>query len=100
MEACGVFDINITSVTADDAGQTTYDIEYSTDGGANWIMGAAGNALPFAADIPLDVNLTADGTTMVMVRFVDGVDPACNDEFGPLTAPPANSPLIIQYPAN
>lgn len=99
-EFCGVFDIEVTNVVAQDAGQTSFDIEYSTDNGASWTSASTGNALPVAAPIALDVNLPADGTTSYLIRLVDGTDTACNDEFGPLTAPAGNTPLIISYPAN
>lgn len=100
VEECGVFDIELTNVMAQDAGQTSFDIEYSNDNGLTWVVASSANAIPAASPIALDVNLPADGATAYLIRLVDGANATCNDELGPLTAPKGNTPLIVTYPAN
>jgi len=98
-EFCGVFDIEVTNVTAQDAGQTAFDINYSTTAGGPYTSGSTMN--PFGADpYILDVNLPADGTTQYYIQLVDSSDPSCMQEIGPISAPKGNTPLIISYPAN
>ncbi len=100
VEACGVFDFEISNIVAEDAGQTTFNVNYGTSATGPWTTGSTGNALPFAGTLTEDVDLTADGSTQYYIQLVDGTDTSCTEEFGPFTAPSGNTPRIDAFPAN